>query len=557
MGQLNLSNVDHIEVIEGPTSVVYGSNALAGVINIITGDYSQYNMSSRTSAYYETVGIYNFNTLFSKRFNNQVISLNAGRNFQSGWGPDKDSRYKIWKPKEQYLLNGGYTYKKNNLLVKYSTEFLDEQLRDLDSVSFDGKALDAYHYTTRWNNSLNFSNMYNADFVLNLQAGYSYYRKRKISYNNDLVTLNKVISNNPELNDTTIFNQASLRGFVSNMTGKRFEYQTGFDFSDEWTNSKRTNGLKEISDMAGFMSIIYRPINKISLQPGLRAIYNSKYHAPLVYSANIIYEPSNLKLRASFAKGFTSPSLKQLYLEFIDNNHHIFGNENLKPETANNLSFSVDYNYKRALYSFDASIASFYNSFTNAIQLAVDTSNTGWGTYFNIEGGHYVTKGVETKLNFHLFPRFTIGAGTSTTGRSHLDKKSQFSWSTDFVTSFVYHSPKYNYEIAAFYKYIGTYSDFKGIFNSEGIAAGGNLSDVSLSGVQQGTTQGYHNMDITVSKAVWRDRIIVAGGVKNLFDVTLVNATGSLDPHSNSSGFTTAGYGRTYYLKLVFQLDKY
>ena len=39
-GQLTLQNVDHIEIIEGPMSVIYGSNALAGVINIITTDYT-------------------------------------------------------------------------------------------------------------------------------------------------------------------------------------------------------------------------------------------------------------------------------------------------------------------------------------------------------------------------------------------------------------------------------------------------------------------------------------------------------------------------------------
>ncbi len=36
LAQMNLNNVDHIEIIEGPMSVVYGSNALAGVVNIIT-----------------------------------------------------------------------------------------------------------------------------------------------------------------------------------------------------------------------------------------------------------------------------------------------------------------------------------------------------------------------------------------------------------------------------------------------------------------------------------------------------------------------------------------
>ena len=43
LSQINLENVDHVEIVEGPMSVIYGSNALAGVVNIITREnkYSQ------------------------------------------------------------------------------------------------------------------------------------------------------------------------------------------------------------------------------------------------------------------------------------------------------------------------------------------------------------------------------------------------------------------------------------------------------------------------------------------------------------------------------------
>ena len=81
----------------------------------------------------------------------------------------------------------------------YNTDYLHEELRDLGTPSPDGEtisALDGYHYTTRLNNRANFSNTFNDDFVLNLQAGYSYYQKRKITYVNDLVNLEKTIHSN-------------------------------------------------------------------------------------------------------------------------------------------------------------------------------------------------------------------------------------------------------------------------------------------------------------------------------------------------------------------------
>ena len=46
LGQLNLNNVDHVEMIEGPMSVIYGSNAIAGVVNIITKE----NKNSKINA---------------------------------------------------------------------------------------------------------------------------------------------------------------------------------------------------------------------------------------------------------------------------------------------------------------------------------------------------------------------------------------------------------------------------------------------------------------------------------------------------------------------------
>ena len=65
LGQLTLNNVDHIEVIEGPMSVIYGSSALAGAINIITSDYSGKKYQVQAGTYYESIGTYNANLSLS------------------------------------------------------------------------------------------------------------------------------------------------------------------------------------------------------------------------------------------------------------------------------------------------------------------------------------------------------------------------------------------------------------------------------------------------------------------------------------------------------------
>ncbi len=152
------------------------------------------------------------------------------------------------------------------------------------------------------------------------------------------------------------------------------------------------------------MNFIYRPLPVISIQPGIRIMYNSDYKAPLIYAFNVKYSPDHFALRASYAKGFRAPSLKQLYLEFIDNNHHVFGNPDLKAETANNASVSLTYDHTMNRHAMNMQLDLFYNAIENAIQLAVDPQHPGYGMYFNVDKGPYKTKGAEFKVGLQVFP---------------------------------------------------------------------------------------------------------------------------------------------------------
>ncbi|MBN2522240.1 MAG: TonB-dependent receptor plug domain-containing protein [Bacteroidales bacterium] len=551
LGQLTLCNIDHVEVIEGPMSVVYGSNALAGAINIVTADHSEQNIIGNANAYYESVGKYNLDIAASKRIGKSIFSLHGARNFHAGWGPVDTSRYKIWKPKLQYLAGGSYTYTYNELKIRYITDYMNEELRDPGELTIENlyeSALDAYHFTTRWNNSLSIVNTFNDDFILNFQGGYSYYKKRKLTYVNDLVNLDKTLSENSDLHDTIQFHMISARVFVSNIAGHKFEYQTGVDINDESATGKRIRGNKNIADIAGFMNFIYKPLDVFYIQPGIRFIYNSKFKAPLVYAINLKYQPYRFTFRGSFSRGFRPPSLKQLYLEFIDSNHEILGNEDLNSETGYNIKLSGEYSHSKGKQNFDISLDLFYNSIQNAIQLAVDTSvpGVGSGKYFNLESEDFITQGFKFILKYYLFPRFTVQSGFIITGRSKLGVNREFVYSTDITAAMQYFSPKYNYEIGVFYKYCDNYLEFTGNFNEEG----------ELSGMAQRSIQGYHIMDLTVSKTFRNQGITISAGIKNLFNVTLVDSSGSLFFHDSGSNSTAIGYGRTLFIGLQYTFEK-
>lgn len=56
ISQIDVNSIERIEIVEGPMSVMYGADALAGVINIITKKSSNYNLSVTARLHEETVG---------------------------------------------------------------------------------------------------------------------------------------------------------------------------------------------------------------------------------------------------------------------------------------------------------------------------------------------------------------------------------------------------------------------------------------------------------------------------------------------------------------------
>ena len=147
LSQLNLNNVDHIEVVEGPMSVVYGSNALAGAVNIITKENSRNNFSARLNSYYESVGVYNFDGSISMRKKNHSIFLSGGRNFFGGFSEDT-FRSQDWKPKRQYLADFGYIFKKDSFKFRLKSSYFSYQISVTSfCLTTDHRLLITDHYS--------------------------------------------------------------------------------------------------------------------------------------------------------------------------------------------------------------------------------------------------------------------------------------------------------------------------------------------------------------------------------------------------------------------------
>mgnify|MGYP006265328017 FL=1 len=88
LSQINLNDIERIEIVEGPLSVNYGTDALAGTINLISKKKTSDGFSVNLNSYYESIGQYNFDGTISYKQNNNQFNFSAGRNFFDGWDPN-------------------------------------------------------------------------------------------------------------------------------------------------------------------------------------------------------------------------------------------------------------------------------------------------------------------------------------------------------------------------------------------------------------------------------------------------------------------------------------
>ncbi|MFK5856063.1 MAG: TonB-dependent receptor [Bacteroidota bacterium] len=560
LDQINLQNIDHIEVINGPMSVVYGSNALAGVINIITKSPDRLLFTSNIDLYYESVGVYNINGGVSASLKKNSFSFTGGRNFFAGFYPPGYSKYQqddsittnvgtVWKPKEQYNFTGNYKYTYDNGFIKIGAIWFNQELRDQGLLELPNHEtrLDKYFYTRRLVLKTDIRYEFSSKSRINLTASFSKYRKIKNTYKKNLTTLNEYLT--PGEQDTTFFDNILLRSDYSfGDEGNKIRFQTGIDLNQETGTGKRIKDNKQqIGDYAVYMSLNYSPLAVISIQPGLRFIYNTKFSAPLVYSFNVKYDATDrFIIRASVARGFRAPSLKELYLDFNDINHKIDGNENLLAETSINTSMLLQFNSTQGrAYTWGLELNLFNNNIKDNIKLVEFSGGTStippW-SYINVD--RYITHGAELSFNNKIYPWLTVKFGLTLTGEKvevSGIKSNNFEYYTDFNTSVNYWVKKIDINFSLYYKYNGMSPKLRVI------------NDI----VDYGYMDSYNTLDINMSRWFWKRRVNIQIGGKNLFDNTNIDTSGGQggDTHSGS-GSESVNWGRTFFIRLQFKFNK-
>jgi outer membrane receptor for ferrienterochelin and colicins len=557
ISQVNLFNIERIEIVEGPMSVIYGTDALGGAINLISRKNQKNTFEGGLTTYYETIGTYNLTGRLGYRKGKHFASLNAGRNFFDGWNNGEElsfdyspkladyTRFFVSKPREQYFSNLQYIYTIGKTSINYKGDIFKEKItnRGLPKKPYYEEADDDYYHTQRLDNAIFVSSYFKDNSRLNILASYNYYTRVKNTYTKDLTTLEEVLSPAEGIQDTTNFDQFNSRGTYSDVIGKRLNYEAGYDINiQNGTGRRIKNNRQSIGDYAAYVSAEYRPVANLTIRPGFRYAYNTSYDAPLIPTLHIRYKLlEGLTARASFSKGFRAPDLKELYFYFYDVNHNIKGNEDLRAEYSNSYNASVGYSNKLGSVRYGLDISGAYNDVRDLITLAA----TGVGmeyTYVNI--GVYKTHALQAGISIAT-GGLSVSVGGSYTGLyNELSQTestvSAYSYASEMRTNISYGFKKAGLTAALFYKYTGKLPGYA--VDEHGI-------------VQQIFLGDYHTGDLTLTKSFVKGRYALGAGCKNLFNVKNVGAfIASQGAHTASGDSYFVGNGRLYFLKLDVNL---
>lgn len=569
VSQFNLQDIERIEVVQGAMAAMYGSDAIGGVINLISKKSLRKKGELGLTVRYETRAPKTVNlTMGLNVAKRHSLRLSVSGNKFEGWAVDT-TRDMFWNPKTQLQTTGTWQYDdEKGFVAQLRGGIMQEEVLNKGIIrrpKFRPYAFDDIYKTRRQNSSLQLSKSIQNTHFWTMTLGTDAFYRTKNTYRTDIAQDTSSLVLNEQ--DTTVLESYVARsqyGYQSK-NGK-WQGQLGVDYRYDQTKANRivdtvaaARGTSSMQDVAVFSSIRYAISPQFSVEGSGRWAYNTRYNAPIVPAFHLKYSFKNdWQLRGSYSQGFRTPDFKELFFSFIDINHYILGNQKLKAEASETVQLSLEKRWQEPQYDIQTSVNLFYNQLRNQITLfeykmASDGAIVPVGagestlkyTYFNLEslrtvGGNYQ---IRYKCN-----GFSVGAQYVLTGYENQNAAQLdvplFSYTNDVQFDMTATVKKTNTQVSL----LGKWNDVQQTFYpsvSNGVTT-----------VEVQRTEGFALLDATLRQPLWKDRVTLAAGVRNILDrqqVTRTNTQTNSGVHSDgSSSLLRLNPGRSFWLQVQF-----
>lgn len=398
-GQNDLSlidpqNIEKIEIVKGASSALYGSDAIAGVVNIITKKHRQEGVllenSTRVGSYgdlrqHNAVGLNfgKFSSLTNFQLQHSDGWQNTGTEHTVGTEPPiYDSRNKTVNRHTNWQVAQRFTYKPTDRLELYADGSIyrkriyrtsgkyphyDVKTWDMEyqnaSVSAGGtyklNATDFLQLDVDWNRHAYYYDFTATTLVedYDKSAGTIYY------------PYFPYLAGQKELQSDQQRTMANLKGVFSLPYNNKLN--VGAEYRYDWLKAptRVRGGKAHDNTQSVYVQDEWNPVDMLNITAGLRLNHNSSFGMKLTPKLSAMLKLSNdFRLRSSWSQGFKTPAIRELYYRYVrqmSGTYLYLGNENLKPQSSNYYSVSAEYTHG----SLSLTLSGYYNKLDNMIAL--------------------------------------------------------------------------------------------------------------------------------------------------------------------------------------------
>lgn len=395
LSRLPASIVERIEVVKGPQSVLYGTDAMGGVINIITrrpGSGSAHAMTAEASAIAGShdrldIGAHVGGRLASAPFGVDVahnhVGLAPGLTSKVGAFADR------WNVAPRIQLDASPSLR---LEVGGLGVFEQQRYRTGQLFNFGDNTQSAAHVGAVWTHGAT---------RLTPTIAFSGFEHLSRASTSSRPVSDSGARDVQRLLTGTLNYSGLVRGFV---------VDAGTELRHETISADRVPGARQTDAAAVFAQATWLA-NGVAIVPGARASWSEQWGTSVTPRVAAMFRPFGsekpVTIRASVAGGFRSPDFKELYLRFVNAaaGYAVDGNAALRPEHSVNTSAEVEW----AGRSSNLRASLFHNRIRDLIE-TVGPDAAGTYTYDNV--GLATTAGAELELD-HRIARAELGLGYS------------------------------------------------------------------------------------------------------------------------------------------------
>ena len=437
LNRINMSRVKRIEVLDGAASSLYGSDAIAGVINIITDQPTQQLVSVTSDTRVSGHGVLTESVnldIYTKGFGSYTSfthdQADSYRTNDLEYLKDSDTETQqsiapLFTGYRSNIFGQKFTYAPNQRLalnagLDYSYKITDRPETRNDMTG--GLDYEMRYKGFRWN----LGGIYKFSGKNSLQANFTVdrfrYGKEYDVATKDYAVGDYVQSKKQRMMDGEL---KAILGLTSNSTTI-----FGADWRKDYLDATSGNINEHVYTLAAYAQHEMRLLKDLTATLGLRFTHHQTFNNHLTPKVTLMYAPGNFRFRATYSAGFRAPGLDELYYHYFSVNRGkpqiSFGNQDLKPEKSNYFSLNAEYRTQVIAVSVtgylnrindmvvkqnvpvdEASLTMLMREFPEMTQDQADKL-VSYALYQNSDKGD--VKGLQVNVSANMFPGFNLSA---------------------------------------------------------------------------------------------------------------------------------------------------